>query len=138
MEQTPSQRRPQDMRVLIVDDDDEIREMLAMVLEGEGFQVEGAIDGLEGLDKITASPPHLVYLDLMMPRFGGFEVMKRMQKGETAKIPIIIISGHHEKDPKAVEKVLAEPNVVDYLKKPVDIKEVAALAHKTLGTQSPN
>jgi signal transduction histidine kinase/CheY-like chemotaxis protein len=80
-------------RVLIIDDDNVSRELLQRTLEDGGLSVQTATDGVEGIERLHADPPHLVLLDLMMPRLDGFEVLAHMER-ETAlrDIPVIVLT----------------------------------------------
>jgi len=81
-------------RVLIVDDAEDTREMYAMFLRLEGFQIAVAGDGLTGLTFAQQHRPDIIVLDLMMPRMDGFEVMRRLRADDRTKaIPIIAFSG---------------------------------------------
>src|SRR5262245_30507960 len=86
------------MYILIVDDDEDIREVLGMVLEAEGHWVEVAADGLEALDQLRqGGTPALILLDLMMPRLDGEGLIKVMARDpRLSHIPVCIISGHQE------------------------------------------
>lgn len=82
-------------RVLIVDDDLDIRTDLAALLEDEGFQVDTANDGLQALDYLqSAVPPCLILLDLMMPKLDGWQLRLEMLKNAAlAAIPVVLFSG---------------------------------------------
>ena len=80
-------------RILIVDDDEGVREAIKMTLEYEGYECLFARSGQEGLDLIADESPDLVLLDVKMPGMDGLEVLRRMrERGDTA--PVIVISGH--------------------------------------------
>ena len=80
-------------KVLIVDDDPEVREMLVRTLERQDWVVSTADDGRAGLDSIAANAPDLILLDLMMPRMDGFEFVSELRKHEDWRaIPIIVIT----------------------------------------------
>src|SRR5262245_22383119 len=81
--------------VLIVDDDDNVRELLTFLVKKEGFRAEAAIDGEDGVQKAERLVPDLIILDLMMPRYGGFEVLRQLQGGPLSKIPIVIVTGRY-------------------------------------------
>ena len=81
---------PKDKTILVVDDDESVCDLLKFIVEKEGFKCFTAPDGRKALEEVEKSPPHLVLLDLMLPRYGGFEVLRRLQVGETARIPIKI------------------------------------------------
>ncbi len=87
--------------ILVVDDDDDAREIVMRRLSGEGLQVFGARSGQEALDRIATHPPTLVILDLMMPELDGFEVLRRMRK-DGDHTPVIVLTG---KDLSAAERV---------------------------------
>jgi len=126
-----------DKLVMVVDDDEGIRALLAFVAGKEGFRVETAVDGEEALSKIQALLPDIILLDLMLPRYGGFEVLRQLQNGETAKIPIIIITGRYT-DRTTAEMIRQESNVMDFIEKPLKPPVLAMTLHKILKTRPPN
>ncbi|MBI3552309.1 MAG: response regulator [Elusimicrobia bacterium] len=128
--------RPQDKLILIVDDDDSVRELLEFLVRKEGFKVDTAADGEEGINKIQKLLPDLVILDLMLPRYGGFEILRQLQTGETAKIPIIIVTGRYT-DRTTAEMIRQESNVLDFLEKPVKANILTMSLHKILKTTPP-
>ena len=80
-------------KILIIEDEKLISELLERKLNQQGYEAKGALDGVEGLAMMRETKPDLVLLDVIMPKKGGFEVMEEMQKDEELKgIPIIIIS----------------------------------------------
>ncbi len=80
-------------KILIVEDEELIYSLLEKKLSQEGYKVEVAKDGEEGLAKMRANKPELILLDIIMPKKSGFEVMEEMQKSEDLKnVPIVIIS----------------------------------------------
>lgn len=80
-------------KVLIIEDDENMRDIYRMKFESEGFTVETADDGQEGIEKMTSFLPDLVLLDLMMPGMSGFDVLKNVKNNLTIKkIPIIVLS----------------------------------------------
>ena len=108
-------------RVLVVDDDDDIRTLVCLVLESEGFQAVPARDGLDALDLLKRSaPPTLILLDLMMPRMDG-EALVAALRGMPAMsgIPVVIMSGHNNARQKthalAVSGCLVKPVDLDVL-----------------------
>ena len=85
----------QPKKVLIVDDEPDIRNFLSACIEDAGFQVDTAGDGIEAMDKIKADPPDLITLDLVMPRRSGVRVIRELQGNPVwAKIPVIVITAH--------------------------------------------
>jgi two-component system, OmpR family, alkaline phosphatase synthesis response regulator PhoP len=84
-----------DKRILVVDDEPDIREFLSTCLEDAGFQVEVAFDGVDALDKVEKSIPDLITLDMVMPRKSGLAFMRQLRKKEEWKeIPVIVITAH--------------------------------------------
>jgi DNA-binding response OmpR family regulator len=82
-----------DIKILIIEDDRFLSSILKGRLEKEGFQVEQAFDGEEGLSALRAARPNLVLLDLIMPKKSGFEVLEAMSTDpELSSIPVIIAS----------------------------------------------
>lgn len=80
-------------KILLVEDEELIIDLLTKKLEREGYQVSIAKDGEEGLSMMKDAKPDLILLDIVMPKMGGFEVMEEMQKDEEfKKIPVIVIS----------------------------------------------
>lgn len=80
-------------KILIIEDEEIISELLQKKLEQEGYETTRAGDGAEGLEKMRAIKPDLILLDIIMPKKGGFEVMEEMIKNKELKsIPVIVIS----------------------------------------------
>src|ERR1051326_8539461 len=81
--------------ILIIDDDADIRDVLKIVLEANGYCVRLASDGLDGLAKLqTGTPPAMILLDLMMPRMDGEQFMEQMRAKRLGEIPVVIMSGN--------------------------------------------
>jgi CheY-like chemotaxis protein len=84
-----------DKKILVVDDEPDVRNFLAACIEDAGFNVITAIDGMDALEKIAAHPPDLITLDMVMPRRSGIRVMRELKKNEKwAEIPVIVITAH--------------------------------------------
>jgi DNA-binding response OmpR family regulator len=94
--------------VEVVDDDDDIRDALRELLEDEGYDVCTAADGLEALAKMTARPPCVVLLDLMMPRMNGWQVLQEMH-ARHLDVPVCVVSAMKQNAPRDVVCVLAKP-----------------------------
>lgn len=85
-------------KILVVEDDKFLREMIVRKLNKENYEVSQAIDGKEGLEKIKEIKPDLVLLDLIMPGVGGFKVLEEVQKDdEISDTPIVILSNLGQK-----------------------------------------
>lgn len=81
------------MKVLVVDDSDVLRKITVFNLKKLGMEVEEAVDGIDGLEKMRQWQPDVVILDIMMPRMDGFTVLKEMKKDERIKdIPVIVLT----------------------------------------------
>src|SRR3954468_4871518 len=109
-------------RVLVVDDDDVIRQLITVNLELEGFEVIPAVDGQDALDKVKDVQPDVVTLDVMMPRVDGWEAAERLRADpETAHIRVILLSARaQESDIQRGEGI----GVDAYLHKPFDPDEL--------------
>ena len=125
---------PGEKLILIVDDDDSVRELLDFVVRKEGFKVQKAVDGEDALAKARSLHPDLMLLDLMLPKFGGFEILRELQGDDTSDIPIVIITGRYT-DRSTSEMIKQEPNVKDFLEKPVKPAVLTALLHTFLKTR---
>jgi len=103
-------------KILIVEDEQDIQELLSYNLESEGYEVAIAGTGEEALAKVTQFQPDLVLLDLMLPGLGGMEICKRFKKAKTTRhIPIIMLTARGEE----ADIVLGlEAGAVDYVTKP--------------------
>jgi adenylate cyclase len=111
-------------RVLVVDDDADMVGFLARLLQGEGMAVETARDGKSALAQVTAAPPDLVLLDVMMPGTSGFEVCRRLKDDETtALIPVVLVTSLEDSDSR-VRGI--EAGADDFLSKPVKREELVA------------
>ena len=107
-------------RILIVDDDDEIRELLEFDIGQSGYFVDTARDGLEGLNKALNNTYDLILLDVMMPKMNGFDVCKNIRQAKLA-IPILMLTAKGTIDDKTDG---FDSGADDYLVKPFDIQEV--------------
>ena len=107
-------------RILIVDDDDEIRELLEFDVAQSGYFVDTAKDGLEGLNKVLNNTYDLILLDVMMPKMNGFDVCKNIRQAKLS-IPILMLTAKGTIDDKTEG---FDCGADDYLVKPFDIQEV--------------
>src|SRR3954471_13268153 len=119
-------------RVLVVDDDDVIRQLITVNLELEGFDVATATDGQDALDKVKSVQPHVVTLDVMMPRVDGWEAAARLrQDPDTAHIKVVLLSARaQEADIQRGEKI----GVDAYLTKPFDPDELIDTVRRLMGS----
>lgn len=108
-------------KILVVDDDTNICELLRLYLTKEGYQVTVANDGEEGLEKFNQVKPDMVLLDVMMPKMDGLEVCRRIRKAGNTPVMMLTAKG------ETFDKVLGlELGADDYMVKPFDAKEVVA------------
>ena len=107
-------------RILIVDDDNEIRELLEFDIAQSGYFTDTAADGREGLNKALNNSYDLIILDVMMPKMNGFDVCKNIRQAKLA-IPILMLTAKGTIDDKTVG---FDCGADDYLVKPFDIQEV--------------
>ena len=108
-------------KVLVVDDEKNIVDIVVFNLKKEGYEVLSAFDGEEGLKKVYDEDPDLILLDIMMPKMDGFEVCKKIR--EKKDTPIIMLTARAEE----VDKVLGlELGADDYVTKPFGVRELMA------------
>ena len=108
-------------RVLIIDDDIELCHLLTARMSDEGFEIEGVHDGAHGLERALSREHSLVVLDLMLPRMGGLDVLRRVR--EQSPIPVLILTARGED----VDRILGlEIGADDYLPKPFNPRELIA------------
>jgi CheY-like chemotaxis protein len=109
-------------RVLVVDDDEVIRRLIAVNLQLEGFEVETAVDGQDCLDRVTDIAPDVITLDVMMPRLDGWETAIRLRRSpDTAHIKVVLITARAQEDDKIRG---ARVGADAYLTKPFDPNEM--------------
>lgn len=108
-------------KVLIVEDEKSISDIIKFNLNKEGFEVDTAYDGQTGLEKALSGKPDLILLDVMLPVMDGFHVCKKIR--ETSTVPIIMLTAKEEE----VDKVLGlELGADDYITKPFGMRELIA------------
>jgi len=111
-------------KILVIDDDPDILDALAMILESQGYQVFTARDGIEGLANLKAEKPDLMILDLLMPKMDGFALCKELQDPRWSKfkdMPILILTSVREDASRRRYELETglELNVDDYVEKPI-------------------
>lgn len=114
-------------RVLLVDDEKKIRDLLAAYLRADDFEVAEASDGLEALAKIRRAEPDLVILDVMMPGMDGVEVLRELRK--TSDVFVMMLTARAEETDKLIGLSVGAD---DYLTKPISPRELVACAKAIL------
>ncbi len=119
-------------KILIVDDDSNICELLRLYLEKDGFQTIVVNDGASAIETEASAKPDLILLDIMLPEMDGWQVCREIRK--TSSVPIIMLTAKSE----TFDKVLGlELGADDYVSKPFDTKEVVARVKAVLRRTSP-
>jgi len=109
-------------KVMIVDDEPDIREMINLILSKNGYTTETAVDGNEFLDKVDSFHPDLVTLDVMMPGPMTREILDKLQKKKTdPKIILVTVIRYSDKSRK---KIMERKNVVDIISKPFEVNNL--------------
>lgn len=123
-------------RVLVLDDEDEVRSVLTRALQTAGHQVFGAADGREGLHLVRTEPIDLVVTDLVMPEVDGLEFIRELAHVRPGT-PVIAISGGGVWDARSLLEVAGTIGAIRTLTKPFELKEFLALVAEVLATRSP-
>jgi two-component system response regulator CpxR len=108
-------------RILIIDDDEELCELVSEYLTGEGFLAEAVHDGESGLQRALSNEHDLVTLDVMLPKKNGFDVLRELRR--TSKIPVLMLTARGEDTERIVG---LETGADDYLAKPFNPRELVA------------
>ncbi len=125
------ERRP---KVTLVDDDRDTREMLTHALDGAGFEVSEAANGLRLIANLHVDRPDVILLDVMMSWIDGFELCRSIKKNEEFQdIPVIFVSAR--KSPEAMREGFAA-GAVDYFPKPVDLDRLEARIRSIVGMEA--
>lgn len=110
------------MKILIIEDERDLVDLIAFNLEKEGFQTIVATDGRSGLERVNQNCPDLVILDLMLPEIGGIEICKAIRRNESSSaIPVLMVTAKGEE----IDRVVGfEVGADDYLVKPFSTREL--------------
>jgi two-component system OmpR family response regulator len=127
-------------RLLVVDDEATVRELLSAALRFAGFEVTSAATAVEAVVAATAEPPDLVLLDVMLPDMDGFEVVRRLREqrsGHGAPVPVLFLTARDRQADKVTGLSLGAD---DYVTKPFDLAEliarIRAILRRTAGHQA--
>ncbi|MGH9717088.1 MAG: response regulator [Candidatus Acidiferrales bacterium] len=122
-------------RLLVIEDDKDIVELLRYNLEKEGFQVAACADGAAGLAQVRKSPPDLLILDLMLPKLAGLEICKEIRKDVSLnRLPVLILTAKGGETDRVVGLELGAD---DYVTKPFSPRELAARVKALLRRTEP-
>lgn len=122
-------------RIIIVDDDRDTRELLALALESEGFEVTSAANGLRLISSLQLHRPHLILLDVNMSWIDGFELCKAVKKNESFReIPVIFVSGRGEPEDR---RRGIEAGAADYFVKPLELDRLLSRIHELVPAVAP-
>jgi DNA-binding response OmpR family regulator len=116
---------PSKAKVLIVEDNSDVRRLYAIGLNQRGFEVKLAANGAEAVERIMVEKPDVVLLDWLMPLMDGNEVLTRIGAHRRREMPVIVISGQPEPDER-------DPRIFSWLTKPVSIDELVAEIERPL------
>jgi len=109
-------------KILIVDDNQDSRELVVKILKSRGYQTAEAVDGEEALKKAEEERPDLILMDISIPKIDGYEVTKRLKSREEFRdVPIVALTAHAMKGDR--EKAL-EAGCEGYISKPINIREL--------------
>jgi DNA-binding response OmpR family regulator len=118
-------------RVLVVDDDEVIRQLIAVNLTLEGFEVVTAVDGKDCLEKVVEADPDVITLDVMMPRLDGWVTATQLRRNpQTAGIKVVLITARAQEDDRSRGR---EIGVDAYLTKPFDPAEMIRVVRELAG-----
>ena len=122
-------------KILVVDDEQDVLDVLRLVLAKSGYEVLTATSGMEGLTQAESQLPDLIVLDIMMQQMDGWEVLKLLKLDErTSSIPVVILSARVE--PKDMIRGLQE-GAIDYVTKPFAVREILTKVAALLGPPPP-
>ncbi len=123
-------------RILVVDDEPDFASIVQGNLEKEGFEVEIAYNGVEGMEKVQANAPDAIILDVMMPEKDGYKMCKEVKADERfADIPVIMLTavGDHVTSTRYSHADGRSMEAEDYLAKPASAEEITASVKRLLG-----
>jgi CheY-like chemotaxis protein len=121
-------------RILCIDDEKEIIDLIRLILGRKGYEVVGAIGGEEGLAKARSWKPDLVLLDLMMPDMDGWEVFHRLRADEVlASVPVVVVTARAQSIDRVLGLHVARVN--DYISKPFTPQDLVESVERVLASK---
>ena len=122
-------------RVLVVDDEDDIRELCRVNLEFEGFEVFDAANGPTGLEQAARHQPDVIFLDLMMPEMDGWEVLRRLKEDDgTSQIPVVLLTARSGEDDQMRGW---QEGILEYVSKPFNPLSLVEWAKRAMEPRDP-
>jgi len=105
-------------KIMVVDDELDLRAMVDIMMKNEGYNTEMAVDGSDFLEKVDSFNPDIVILDVMMPGLETEEMLEKLKKKKSKSKVILLTVVRFDRDEK---RIFGQGNVVDYIKKPFDV-----------------
>jgi CheY-like chemotaxis protein len=133
--------KPEDKTVLVVDDEEDVREYFAMALEDAGFNVQRAENGNQALERIKEKTPDFISLDLVMPEKSGIRLLYELRQNSAwRRIPFVVVTAHARDDAGRgdLEEILSSRTFSGpkmYLEKPVEAEQYVAFICEQLGVE---
>jgi DNA-binding response OmpR family regulator len=120
-------------KVLIVEDDESVRQMMMYALEDEGHEVEHAPDGEAGLEMLDRWEPDVIALDMKMPTLDGWEFLERYRGGRHGHVPVVVVTAAPNTEERA-----RQAGVETYLAKPFDLEELVGCVAAAVRRAAPS
>lgn len=121
------------IRVLSVEDDPDLQRLLALALAGEEFEAHFAFTGPAGFESAVAIRPDVILCDLMLPGYGGQELIRKLKEEKaTRAIPIVVVTAYYDAA-TLVEAEIRKLGVIEYVRKPVRCADLLKLLRKVAG-----
>lgn len=126
----------EEKKVLCIEDEPEMIDLIQLILERRGFKVVGAVGGREGIEALQREKPDLVLLDIMMPEVDGWEVFRFIKSNDELKdIPVLVVTAKAQSIDKILGLYIAK--VDGYITKPFGPRELVESVERILAERSP-
>lgn len=125
------------IRILSVEDDVDLQRLLALALADEDLEVHYAFTGPEGFEKALALRPHVILCDLMLPIYGGRELIGKLKDNRSTRdLPIVVITAYYD-SATLVEEEIRKLGVIEYLRKPVRTEDLVRIIRRVAAPPRP-
>jgi two-component system OmpR family response regulator len=121
-------------RILVVEDDAALRSLVAFALEDEGYSVDAVADGAAATAAVASRPPHLILLDLGLPRLGGQDFAHRYLAGPGPHAPVLVLSARPLTEVVGAAEAIG---AAGFLRKPFDLEDLMAAVRRIVSAASP-